>query len=76
MIVYYTKEWNIHNQQLFENFPSFAYLPLSFELKNEDGSVLHLELLKIEERPMDNSLFEIPKDYKIISDKEYRAWQH
>ena len=76
ILMYFTKDWSFHNQQLFEDFPSFAYLPLSFELKNEDGSVMHFELMKIEERPMDNSLFEIPKGYKIISQEEYRAWQH
>lgn len=74
--VYYTKTWQINNPYLFDDFPSFQYLPLLFDIKKEDGSTVHFELKKIEAKPMDNSIFEIPKDYKVISSDEYNSWQH
>jgi hypothetical protein len=76
IIIYYTKEWTINNKQLFEKFPSFTYLPLSFDINNEDGSVLHFELTKIEPKPLDSRLFTVPSDFKIISQEEYQSWQH
>lgn len=74
--LYYTKDWHISNPYLFDDFPSFQYLPLLFDIKKEDGSKVHFELKKIEAKPMDNSIFEIPKDYKVISTEEYNTWQH
>jgi len=76
LTLYYTKDWQIKNANLFDEFPSFQYLPLLFDIKNEDGSKVHFELKKIEAKPMENSIFEIPKDYKVISSEEYNSWQH
>lgn len=72
----YTKEWSIDNQQLFDEFPSFKFLPLSFSITNADGSVLSFMLDSIESLPLDNSCFDIPKGYKIINQEEYKSWHH
>lgn len=74
--VYYTKDWHINSPYLFDEFPSFQHLPLLFDIKNEDGSTLHFELKGIEAKPMDNSTFEVPNEYKIITSEEYNSWQH
>ncbi len=74
--IYYTKEWRINNPYLFETFSSFQYLPLEYTLQNADGSIIHATLERILSMPLDNSLFEIPKEYKIISREEYNAWHH
>lgn len=76
IIVYYTKEWKINNQYLFENFPLFNYLPLAFEINEEDGSSFKFELKEIEAKPMDNSTFEVPQGFKVISQEEFKSWQH
>lgn len=76
LLIYYTKEWTINNAFLFENFPFFQYLPLAYDIKNDDGSQFHFELQKIEATPQDNGAFKIPEGYKIISYEEYKSWQH
>ncbi len=76
LLIYYTKEWTINNEFLFENFPFFQFLPLAYDIKNDDGSQFHFELQKIEATPQDNGAFKIPEGYKIISYEEYKSWQH
>lgn len=71
-VVYYSKDWKIDNEYLFEQFPSFQYVPFSYSFKNEDGSILHFEMKSIEAKPIDNSSFRVPIDYKIISSVEYQ----
>lgn len=76
IVLYYTKDWQINNPLLFEEFSSFQSLPLAFDINNEDGSLIHFELRSIESKPLDNATFQIPNGYKIISQEEYKAWQH
>lgn len=68
--VYYTRSWTIDNPHLFHDFPSFNYLPLAYEVKNEDGSVLNFELKRIEAKPIDNRAFTVPLGYKKVSQQE------
>lgn len=72
MTLYYTKEWQLTSAYLFPDFPSFYNLPLAYDINNEDGSILHFELTKIEARPVDNGTFRVPADHRIISTEEYR----
>lgn len=74
--IYFTREWQVTNPYIFDDFPSFGYLPLSWDIINEEGSKLHFELLSIEAKPIDNAAFQIPQGYKVISQDEYRSWQH
>jgi hypothetical protein len=70
--LYYTKDWELAENNLFQYFPDFRYLPLAYDIKSEDGSVLHFELQRIESKPVDNGAFRIPSDYKVISNAEYQ----
>ncbi|MGC4058929.1 MAG: hypothetical protein QM743_12540 [Chitinophagaceae bacterium] len=74
--VYYTKDWTISSNLLFEQFPRFGYLPLKYEIKNEKGATMRFTLSKIESKPLDNTLFLLPDGYKVISSEEYRSWNH
>lgn len=76
IILYFTKEWKINHPLLFEDFPSFTYLPLKFTINKEDGSTIQFELVSIESKPMDNRTFDVPNGYNIISQEEYQSWQH
>ena len=73
--LYYTREWLVGNEHLFEDFPSFPYLPLAYSIKSDDGNKLHFELRKIEPKPIDNAVFKIPEGYKVISAEEYKTWK-
>ncbi len=75
-VIYYSKDWTTDNDFLFEQFPAFQYMPLAYSIKNEDGSILHFEMKLIEARPIDNSTFQVPTDYKIISSNEYQQLIH
>lgn len=72
IFVYYTKTWIIDNPHLFPDLPSFNYLPLAYEVKNEDGSTLSFELKKVEAKPIDNRAFSVPQEYKKVSQQEYK----
>jgi hypothetical protein len=76
IVIHYTQEWQTNNPLLFEEFSSFKSLPLAFEINNEDGSLIRFELINIESKPMENVVFQIPSGYKIISQEEYKVWQH
>ena len=71
--LYYTKEWSMANTELFQNFGGFRYLPLIYDIRNDDGSTFHFVLKKIESKPVDNGAFRIPKDYKLLTNEEYNA---
>jgi hypothetical protein len=75
-LVYYTRDWKSNNDFLFEQFPAFQYIPLAYDIKNEDGSVLHFELKSLDAKPIDNGIFNVPIDYKIISSEEYQQLTH
>ena len=74
--IYFTRAWTINNQKIFDAFPLFGYLPLSFELNEGSTSIIHFELEKIESKPLDNSMFMIPANYRIMSLTEFKAWQN
>jgi hypothetical protein len=73
VVVYYTKAWRIGNPNIFQDFPFFDYLPLAYEIKNEDGNLFGFELQKIEAKPIDNRVFNVPPGYKKISQQEYKS---
>lgn len=74
--MYFTRAWTINNQRIFDAFPLFGYLPLSYEINEGSTSIIHFELEKIESTPLDNSMFMIPANYRIMSLDEFKAWQH
>lgn len=72
-VLYYTTAWTTSDSALFERFPGLPYIPLSFEYRNDEGITMHFAAEKLEVTPVENSLFRVPPDYKIISNAEYKA---
>ena len=70
--VYYTKEWNPAQTATFERFPNAKFFPLLFSYTNDDGMIMIFEAEKMEPGPIENAVFRIPPDYKMISYTEYK----
>lgn len=70
--MYYTTSWQVPDVPLFDRFPGIKNIPLAFEYRNEDGIVMHFQAEKMEAVPIENALFRLPPDYKIISNAEYK----
>jgi len=70
--IYFTEDVIISEPKLFERLPGITYLPLAFDFQKESGPALHLELSKVEEKPVESSLFTVPSDFKIITSKELK----
>ena len=56
----------------YERFPNTKFLPLSFSYKDENGMTMLFDAEKVEAAPVENAVFRIPPDYKMISYKEYK----
>jgi hypothetical protein len=69
--VLYTKDWQVLSIT-FERFPGAHFLPLTFSYKDENNTSMQFEAEKIVSSPIENGLFRIPPDYKMISNAEYR----
>ncbi len=70
--IYYSADWYPDQSVTFERFPNARFMPLSFEYKDDNGFDMHMEAEKISAEPVENAVFAIPADYKIISNKEYK----
>jgi hypothetical protein len=68
----YTTDWIPATEYVFERFPGIKVLPLDFVISNPDGISMHFHAEKIETKPVENSYFRIPPDYKIIKYNEYK----
>jgi len=68
---YYCQELSPGNENMYDRFPGIKVMPLSFLYKDKNGMVMNFYAKKIEIEPIENSVFIIPTDYKIISHKEY-----
>jgi hypothetical protein len=69
--VYLTKDWEI-DDFIFDRFPAIKMLPLIFDYKNDDGTIMHFTIQKIEQKNIENTVFAIPSDYKIMTSEEYK----
>lgn len=72
-ILYYATNWKTSDSTLFERFPGFSNIPMSFEYRNEEGITMHFAAEKLEVKPIESAVFRVPPDYKIISNAEYKA---
>lgn len=70
--LYFTGEWRIEQKFAFERFNALGYVPVSFEYKNNEGTVMYFKIKSIEQGPVATSIFHVPADYKIISSAEYK----
>ncbi len=70
--LYYTTSWQAADAGIFDRFPGIKNIPLSFEYRNEEGITMHFQAEKLEATPIENALFRVPADYKIITNAEYK----
>jgi hypothetical protein len=70
--IFYTKDWSPAQTVTFERFPNAKFFPLHFSYTNDEGMVMIFEAEKIEPGPVENGVYRIPADYKMISYDEYK----
>ncbi|MBS1586331.1 MAG: hypothetical protein JSS82_12380 [Bacteroidetes bacterium] len=70
--ILYSKDWKPADAHLFEHFPAINGLPLDFTYQAENGALIHFHAEKVEMSPVENAVFRLPKDYRIISNAEYQ----
>jgi hypothetical protein len=71
--VNYSKEWKPALAIAFERFPRADFLPLDFSYNDLSGVGMRFEAEKIIPGPVENAVFRVPAEYKIISYEEYKA---
>lgn len=72
MDVVYTKDWYPEQAVYFERLPGAKFMPLGFSYRDENNIVMRFDAAKLEAGPIDNAIFRIPPDYKMISNTEYK----
>ena len=72
-IIYYNTDWYPDRSITFERYPDAHFLPLAFEFTNSKGITTSMEADKVSVSPVENAVFVVPGDYKIISNSEYKA---
>lgn len=68
----YAKDWYPSMPVTFERFPDARFMPLSYSYKDENGMTMQFNAEQVTAGPVENSVFRIPPDYKVISNEEYR----
>lgn len=66
------KEWFPALAITFERFPAAKFFPACFSYTDENQMTMTFEAEKIIAGPIENSVFRIPPDYKMISNAEYK----
>ena len=70
--VAFTKEWKPTNSIMFERFPEAKFMPMHFSYSDENGATMIFDAQEIAPGPIENAVFRIPADYKMISYQEYK----
>lgn len=70
--VLYSKDWKPEVPYTWNRFPDAQFIPLRFAYKDDNGIQMSFAASKMEESPIQTSVFAIPADYKMISNEEYR----
>ncbi len=70
--IYSTPDWYPDKSIVYDHFPGAKFLPLSYTYTDESGSSMQFEAETVNISPVENSIFKLPADYKIISNNEYR----
>ena len=70
--IYYSKEWYPSQAVTFERFPDAKFMPMQYAYTDEQGTTMEFEISTIELSPVENAVFRIPTDYKMISYEEYK----
>lgn len=69
--IYYSKDWQ-PGADVYEHFPEINVLPLQYVINTTGGVNMHFKLSKLETEPVEQSVFRVPKNYKIVSYAEYQ----
>ncbi len=70
--ILFTREYYPVVPMTFDRFPAADFLPLQFSYTDERGITMQFDMDKLDPSPVENSMFRIPRDYKMISYKEYK----
>lgn len=70
--IYYSNEWYPEKGLTYERFPDAHFLPLSYAFVSDNNITMYMEADTITISPVENSLFRIPREYKVITNDEYR----
>lgn len=70
--IYYSHEWRPDKNITFERFPDARFLPLSFTYKDDNNFTMRMEADNVNISPVENAVFRVPVDYKIITNEEYK----
>lgn len=70
--IYYSKDWYPQQPVTYERFPDARFLPMQYAYTDEHKIAMEFEVTKIEVGPVENAVFRIPADYKMISYEEYK----
>ena len=74
--IYYTPEWCPDKTLTYERFPDARFMPLSYSYTDEKGVTMRMEAEKVSATPVENSVFRLPADCKIISYGEYKQMRN
>ena len=70
--IYYSKDWYPSQPITFERFPDTKFMPMHYAYTDEHGIDMEFDAAKVELSPVENAVFRIPADYKVISYDEYK----
>lgn len=71
--IYYTKDWYAEKGITYERFPDARFLPLYYTYADDvRGFSMSMEATEVSAAPVENSLFRVPADYRIITNEEYK----
>jgi hypothetical protein len=70
--IYYTKDWRPAQAVTFERFPDAKFFPMNFSYTDVQNMTMVFEIEKLEPGPIENAVFRIPPDYRMISYDEYK----
>jgi hypothetical protein len=67
-----SKDWKPDLSYTWNRFPDAPFIPLWFSYKEESGVRMVFSAENMEATPVPSSMFNIPRDYKMITNNEYR----
>ena len=71
--IYYNANWYAASAITYERFPDARFLPLEYTYTDDmKGFTMHMVAESVSQSPVENAVFRIPADYKLISNEEYK----
>ena len=69
-LFYYTTDLLPPNESFNIMFPNLQGIPLEYEVKSNETTTIKFVATQVETKSIDSKIFDIPKDYKIVTQKE------